>query len=1068
MQKILLLGLLFLLVAKLEARQGTSPGLKGKVLNATDLTPIPGVNVVIKGTSLGGITGEDGSFTLSIGPGEFTLNISFIGFKSQELDVSLPSENSMTILLEEDALSLAEFQVISTGFQELPAERATGSFVQVDEELVSRRVSTSILDRLEDITPGLIFNRDRADLGPGESISIRGNSTLLANRNPLIVVDNLAYDGPIENLNPNDVESITVLRDAAAASIWGARAGNGVIVIKTKSGKYDSPLRLNFNSNLTWGESFDPFYAPQMNISEFVDVEQRLFNQGIFDGLEQGFGNPKLSLVVEDLIALRDGKITQSELDARLSGYKGRDSRSDLSKYFYRTSLNQQYSLQLSGGSLAYSYLVGLGYDNNRETQQATGNDRITLNAQQNWKLNNGKLKFGLGTYLIQSDRTSSFPDVSGIEPYDQLVGESGQPLPIFWKYSSRFKESFINDGILDWEYYPYSELGLSPRTFRQTELRINPRLEWEIAKGLSLISNYQFWQSNSEENQLYGLESYYARDLINQFTEIGTGGLNTNGIPIGSIYDFSGNRAFSHNWRTQLNLNKSFGNDHQLNALAGFEVKDFQSNGSLGRAYGYDEETGLSQPIDNLTYYPDLTTGFTNQIPFRQSFSGSINRYISYFTNADYTYKGKYTITGSARMDGSNLYGVSTNNQIVPLWSAGMGWILSEESWMNRDWIDYLKLKASYGFNGNTNPAATAFTTATLFGAPSNRWVGQPWLSVISPPNPELRWEKIKIINLGAEFELFGSRLNGGVEVYRKEGLDLFGSQPNYPSSGQSTITRNYANTLTNGLDLNLSGMIVTGDFNWTAHFFYSWISEKVTGYAVEPVPASVSAYSSGLSGISPSPVEGYPLYSMFSFPFAGLNPDNGNPQGILDGEASSNYSGILASTEMEDLIYHGSSIPTHFGALRNQVNWRGFEFSFNISYRMGYYFRRESIVYDNLNRGEIGHSDYALRWQKPGDELITSVPSDPLKADPQRNSFDMLSSRSVRKGDHIRFQDIQFSYTLNQEWMKNSPFSQVQVYSYINNLGILWKAAKDVRDPDFRNIQAPRTYSLGLKMNF
>jgi TonB-linked SusC/RagA family outer membrane protein len=1066
MKKLLLISLSFFLLEMGYAKQERLDLLKGQVLQLPENTPMPGVNVVLKGTSKGVVSDTDGRFSIPLQPGSAVLSFSFIGFLNQEVEVDFPNLKEIKVFLQPDEISLSEFQVLSTGFEELPAERATGSFVQIDNELLNRRVGPSILNRLEDITPGVIFNRDRADLAAGESISIRGNSTLLASRNPLIVVDNLAYDGPIENINPNDVESITVLRDAAAASIWGARAGNGVIVIKTKRGKFDSPMRLSWNSNLTIGEAFNPFYNPQMSISDFVDVERKLFENGVFQGQENGFGNPKLSPVSEDLIAFRDGKISQVELDRKLNQYKTQDSRQDLASYFYRPSAYQQYALQVDGGSQNYSYLVSLGLDQNKETRKTDQNNRITVNTQQNWNLMNGKLRIGLGAYLIQTNRENGSPDLQGIEAYDRLADENGEGLPILWKYSSRFKADLADTGTLDWDYYPLRELGLNPETSILNEIRINPRLEWDIVKGISFVSNYQYWTGNSETQRLNNTSSFFTRNLINQFTEIGVDGGLTNRVPLGSIYDFSRNRSFSHNWRNQINLSKNI-NDHSINGLIGMEIKDFQSEGNFGRAYGYDEETGLSRPMDFLNFYPDLTTGFSNQIPFRQGFTGSINRYISYFSNVGYSFKDRYSFTASARLDGSNLFGVATNNRVVPLWSVGAGWIISEESWMNWEALDYLKVKSSFGYNGNTNPAATAYTTAIQFDASTNRWVGEPWLSVISPPNPELRWERIKITNVGLEFELFKGRINGGIEYYNKAGLDLFGAQAIYPSSGVTSIVRNYASTITNGLDLTLGGKITNGDLKWTVNFFYSNISEKVTDFDLDPIPVSIASYSSGLSGIIPSPVKGYPLYSIFRFPFAGLDSDTGAPLGILNGEPSTDYSGILAETELEDLIFHGSAIPTHFGAFRNQFGYKGFDLSFNISYRLGYYFSRESIVYDNLNRGQIGHLDYENRWKASGDELTTQIPSDPGQLDPLRNSFDLYSSRSIRKGDHIRFQDIQFSYTF-ADLFPTKPGTQIQIYSYVNNIGILWKAAKDVVDPDFRNFQAPRTYSIGLKINY
>ena len=307
MKQLLIILMGFLLIHSVQARQTGLASVQGRVIDRESQLPLPGVNVMIKESMRGTVTGEEGEFKLSASPGNYTLVISFIGYLSQEVNLVLPTSNDLDIILAPDEISLASVEVLSTGFQQISAERATGSFSQVSNELVTRRVSTNLLDRMEDLTPGLIFNRDRADLSKGESISIRGNSSLLADTRPLIVLDNLAYDGPIESINPNDVESITVLKDAAAASIWGAKAGNGVIVITTKNGKFSSPMKVNLTSNSTVGRAFDPFYAPQMSVPDFVEVENRLFDQGFYDGDYNAFDQGKLSPVVESLFQWRNG-----------------------------------------------------------------------------------------------------------------------------------------------------------------------------------------------------------------------------------------------------------------------------------------------------------------------------------------------------------------------------------------------------------------------------------------------------------------------------------------------------------------------------------------------------------------------------------------------------------------------------------------------------------------------------------------------------------------------------------------------------------------------------------------
>lgn len=1050
------------------AQSGGVFPLTGKILQHHDQSPFPGVTVLVKGTTTGTVTDNDGRFNLTLPEGIATLTISFIGYQTQEVTVEIPLDQNLEISLKEDSYGLDEVTVFSTGFQEIPAERATGSFVGINQKLFNRRVSTNILDRLEDVTPGLIFNRDRADLSLGESISIRGNSTIQANRNPLIVVDNMIYDGPIENINPNDVESITVLRDAAAASIWGAKAGNGVIVIKTKSGQLNRPMQVSLNANLTQGEAFDPFYLPQMSISDFVGVEQRLFKEGYYEFLYDSYDNQPVSPVVEDLYSHKQGDISDSELVNRLNTYRNSDVREELRRYLYRPSLNQQYAVSISGGSPVYSYFFSLGYDQNQETRVAQSRDRITLNGRQKWSILNQKGEFEVGTYLISNNSSDGFPDISSLNPYDRLADGNGNALAVIQNHNPRFKQNAMDNGVLGWNYRPLEEIGLSPLERKSLEARINLRFAYTLLEGLKLESNYQYWNQSASSEQIYDELSYFSRNQINLFAQIREGQNPLFILPVGAIRNSVNSTGYSHSWRNQISLNKNFKDSHSLTALAGFELKNFQTESSKTRFYGYNRETGISQAVDHVGFYPQLNTGWEFQIPFVGGFEGTIDRFVSVFVNAGYTFRNRYTLTLSGRSDASNLYGVSTNQRRVPLWSAGLGWIMTEEDWLDASWLDFLKVRASYGFNGNTNPAATAFTTGIFYGGDSNPLVGRPWMGLTNPPNPQLRWEKIKIINFGLDWELIQGRISGSLELYRKEGIDLFGVQPYFPSSGNLTVTRNYANTSTNGYDLNLSGRIIQGTFNWTSTWFHSLVDEKVTRYSDIPRPQNVASYSSGRVGLLPDPVEGFPLYSIFSFASGGLDPNDGSPRGILDGEPSTNYTAILSQTRLEDLVFHGSAIPTQFGAWRNQFTWKNWELSANLTYRLGYVFRRESLNYTSLNRGSITHADYSIRWQNPGDELTTTVPSDPLTINPVRSTFELVNSDRIRKGDHVRFQDIQLAYSFSRMDHARLPFESLRVYGYANNLGILWKAAKDVPDPDFRNVQALTSYSLGLTIQF
>ncbi|WP_313262747.1 SusC/RagA family TonB-linked outer membrane protein, partial [Sphingobacterium multivorum] len=322
--------------------------LTGLVLG-DDGRPLRGASVRVKGTEIAAMTDAEGRFSIAGTADDVVLTVSYIGYQSREISAQ---GNDMIIRLTFLSSVIDEVSVVSTGYQTLPKERVTGSFVQLDNVILNRRVSTGILDRIEDIVPGLLFSKNNSNLNFysfQSPITIRGQSTIMGNANPLIVVDNFPYDGDINSINPNDVETITVLKDAAAASIWGSRAGNGVIVITTKKGALEQPVRVSFNSNITVGGKPDLFYQPQMTSADFIDVEKMLFSQGYYTPFETSGAGQALTPVVELLIAKRDKLISEQEADAAIESYKNYDTRNDLKKYALRNSLSQQYALSLSG-----------------------------------------------------------------------------------------------------------------------------------------------------------------------------------------------------------------------------------------------------------------------------------------------------------------------------------------------------------------------------------------------------------------------------------------------------------------------------------------------------------------------------------------------------------------------------------------------------------------------------------------------------------------------------------------------------------------------------------------------
>ncbi len=1043
--------------------------IRGRILSASDKAPLPGSSIKIKGNTSGTAADSAGNFVLHTQDLEIILQVSSLGYRSREVSIRLPAGFPLEIYLEENSSQLQEV-IVSTGYQEIPKERATGSFAKVDNELLNRRTSTDILSRLEDVVPGLVFNRNVS--GRENNISIRGQSTIFANAQPLIVLDNFPYDGDISNINPNDIESVTVLKDAAAASLWGSKAANGVIVISSKRGSYKKAPKVSFHANNTLGDKPNLFYQSRMSSADFIEIEKMLFAKGYYQSAELSTNKTPLTPVIELLIAKRDGKILSAAADEKIEALKGQDVRNDFDRYMNRMSINRQVSLSISGGSDNQRYFASAGYDYN--TLNSRGNDygRLTLNAKNTWSLFRNKLELSTGIYFAQNNNTLNNPGIPSIRmsnaaalyPYARLADDSGKPLAIIHDYRRAFLQSAEQQGLLNWEYKPLEEMSTANNMLKITDYRVNGALRYKIITGLNADVLYQYGGGLLDGRNLQSQESYYTRNMINQLTYVNTDGSISRPLPLGGIYDRRNGSSVSQNLRSQLNYSRLFAKQHSINAIAGWEVKDLHGISNTYRLYGYDPDHVSSAKVDYVNYYKRYDNPFSGTIMNNDSGSDQTDRFQSYYANAAYSFKQRYTLSASGRFDQSNLFGVRTNQKGVPLWSAGLAWDLSSENFYPFKCLPYLKIRATYGYNGNIDKALTAFTTAVYFNGSASS-IGQPYAQITNPPNPELRWERVKIINLGVDFESRAGRVGGSIEYYRKKGLDLTGNIPYPPSSGISSFRGNNANTSGQGLDFTLNSRNFNREFKWLSNFLFSYVKDKVTNYLVQ---STSGKYLEGGYGFSNYPLEGKPLYSIYSYSWAGLDPQTGDPMGYLDGAVSKDYAKILSAARPENLIYHGPARPTMFGALRNTFSYKNISISANVSYRLGYYFRNESIQYGTLLSGQVDHGDYSLRWQKPGDETFTHVPSIPAVTNTNRDNLYLYSDALVEKGDHIRLQDIQLSYDLERKDHPRFPLARTQFYLYANNLGILWKAGKGSIDPDHQTGLVPLTISAGLRVNF
>lgn len=1047
--------------------------------------PIPFANIIVQGTKTKTISDQHGNFHLQNVPAESIFVISSIGYQTKTITGSkLITTNRIT--LQTDQTNLKELQVVSTGYQTISRGKTTGSFIQIDNKLFNRSTSTSIIDRLKDVVPGVYFqNKDpqlgtvsRYQNGKNSGITIRGESTFSASKEPLIILDNFPYEGEIKNINPNDIESITILKDASAASIWGANSGNGVIVINTKKGSLNQKMKVEFSSNFTMINKPDLYYSKNfLDAESYTAVEQFLYDKGFFNAqLNNQSTFPTVSPAVELMkkYSSTTNEQERSTIQQQLQLLKTTDVRKDYDKYVYREAIQQQYSLGIRGGSSNLSYSLSAGYDHNENNLVNNGYQRTSLNSMttylpvknleitaginysQNTTSNNNTFSFG--SYLATGN------PYTAIFPYASLADENGNSMPLAQGLRKTYIESTASKGYLDWNYRPLDEIRLADNTIKIADLLFRLSGKYRVTPQLSVQVQYQNERQMITDRNYRSVDTYYVRELINRYSNYNTvTGELTNNLPKGGILELFNANWYQNNLRSQLDYVQNFGR-HYVNLLVGTELKELKTAGYNRISYGYNDQFGSANSNLNFnTPYNTSPAGSALLPPIDGAVTGFLTRYISYYTIGTYDYDHKYTINLSARKDGANLFGAKANDKITPLWSSGIGWNISNENFYDLNWLTTLRLRATYGFQGNTNRTASAFLTGTY---QNDSDTGAPIINISTAPNPRLQWESIRNINLALDFEAKGPILSGSLELYQKNGRNLIQPSTLALQTGFQSYQANTASIETKGIDLTLNSQNLSKGLKWRSSVLFSAVNDKVIKYDAPRTAASIY-------GMTGNYAVGKPLNALFSYHWAGLNPDNGNPRGYLNGLISENYTGIIDNFHTDSLVYHGSKTPTIFGAVRNDFSYGNFNLSVNVSYRLGYYFNRNSTSLNYTDVIKTGqHQDYNSRWQQSGDELHTNVPSLSYPANANRNLFYQYSEVLVEKGDHIRLQDVRLSYELPMNMLKKLKMSQLNIFAYANNLGILWRANKSGIDPGAvgAGITYPSQFSLsfGIHANF
>ena len=1022
---------------------------------------MPGANLRLKGSNSqeGTISDINGHYSLSFIPQpNMKIMVSFIGYATLE-DVCPTKTVTKNFHLKKDESEIEE--VVVTGYQVLSKERASGSFATVSSKEIESKLQTSLMDRLEGSVAGMTSYR---------GLQIRGVSTLNGTSTPLYVVDGVPYEGTLAAINPSEVVNVTVLKDAAAASIYGARAANGVIVITTRSGE-EGQTRVHYNGSIKFTPLYDTDYLNLMSSEEFVNFQQEMFNvnPGTVAG-DRYYMNEVRALLFDN----KNGKISDEELEKQLDVYRHRDRYSQTIKEFIRKpAITHQHNLSVSGGSKKYTYALSVNYLQDLPYDKYSENDRIGMNLKNSFKFADWiSADLTILGSIYKSHNNSAHSGVSdltgrSVPSYILYYDENGNEIPWYSKGSKSKEEvqRLIDEGLYDETYYPLQERSRYRSRTKDNYLNINANVKFTINPDLyfNVIFSKDF--GNTYSKGLYDEDAWYVRNMVNNAAQITDEGIVYN-IPTGGQIKETRSDKNAYTLRVQGNYNKVFSDKHRIAVIAGAERRATKSSATSMNKVGWDDDMMTFKQIDEKTLASKIQGTESLQGYFQYSagnaYTYNEDRYVSFYGNASYTFDERATLTGSIRIDQSNLFGSDPKYQYRPLWSVGANYMILK----NYRWIDRLSARMTYGINGNIPKTKGPYLTISSSGI--NTDINDYQYQVATPENPGLRWEKTAVYNIGIDFNLFKNRLNGSIEFYNKSTSDLLHTKTLDPTLGWGSLTVNYGEMYNRGVEISLSSVNIRNkDFMWTSNFNFSYNKNKVTKLEVNS--NGVSTYIG-----SAQTREGKPMNSIYSVRWAGLD-EKGAPQAYKkDGTIVKS----LADLTVDDLVYCGTSTPPYAASLNNELQYKNLSVSFLFTYYGGHKMRGVYGQFLN-NTGYSTNQDRLTGnfWRKPGDENNpNTTPAINVGASTNIQNLWKAADKHMQKGDFIKLNQINVAYTIPNSILRRTFIRDLRVTLQIDDVW-KWVANNQDLDPEVwsgaglsssRGQKAPTTYSLGLSCSF
>ena len=1088
--------------------------VSGKVVDE-DGQPLPGVSVVLKGTTTGVATDVNGEFILMVPKAEgAVLVFSFVGMKTQELPVT--ADRPMHVVMVADSEQMEE--VVVTGYQTISKERATGAYAIIDTKVLEQKPTANLSEALNGLVPGLAVQSSSVD-GDMRFI-IRGQGTLQTNqadRDPLIVVDGFPISGyangndPFGTINPNDVESVTVLKDAAATSIYGARAANGVIVITTKKGKEG---KLQISADAYWSVSSRPdleYYfnmasaESQFRLVELINNYEPITLVGLYDP----YATPSarrtyMSAPYSMLFEMNRGNLTQAEYDAerqRLIDIADQGLwEDDLQEYIYRRMVHQQYNVALRGATERLNYAFSASFDDDKSYLQGDRDQRVLLNLSSSARLTkNLSFDLTINTTFEKKQSNGIADAITWVSPWTRLVDDEGNFVPVATSqtvYEPILEADYNGKTPADWHYYPVEERQYRDNYSRTLSYRIQGGFSYNTSWGLGLSAKGQYEQRRYTTHTGYDTESFFVRDLYNTYSTLNEDtGLYTSYFPSGGVFSDGGNTYEAYNLRGQADYNKTFG-AHALSVLLGTEIisATTETIPTVTR-YGYNKYTNSIMVTPDYVTYQNNIFGVYTRLPYESlgTLSTMEDRFFSVYANASYTYNDRYSLTASFRMDASNFQSESQRDKFSPFWSVGASWLISHEGFMSQvDWVNQLKLRASYGIAGVAagKSGTSSVTTVATYPGDITFSANEPFNTISARENSSLTWEKSRTFNLGVDAAFFGNKLTGTIEFYNKYSYDVL-SRATVPVISQGTDERTFNNAaiLNRGVELSLGTNIpIAGDLRWNGMLNYSFNHNEVKKFNL----------NTSFPAINPGFVEGYPVDLILYLNAVGytsegyviLEGKDGSQDIILDYDSSHSSEQILRNEgqtidENNWAYYLGSATPKSNLSFTNTFTWKGLTLSFMITGRFGYWSYRTDVfdpTGDITGASVPKRADDAFKVYDEGYANQDGYSELPLYNDDnyagflERNGYSstynasLMFKKAYVKGGHIRMNEVYLGYDLPESLLaKQGVFSRVNVYARANNLGLIWSANGEM-DPDYMKgtMKPMPTFMFGLKLGF